>query len=142
MFKSVHLKALFVWIVYSVITKASFLAGSIKTEVMSAFSLNVFLSVFFGILFLYFFSHEDFFKFAKEIENKNIKSERRWEHRFLHYGKLTSAILIGVATGPLIGALAARFLLVKFKYKYLTVSLSSALGSIFWLGVARGIIRI
>ncbi len=143
MFKSVHIKALFVWLVYSIITKGSFLTGSLRTEeVLTSYLLNIVLSIFFGSMFLYFFSHEDFFKFAKEIENKNVKKEKQWEHKLLHHGKLVTAILIGIATGPLIGALSVRLLLPRNKYKYLLISFSSALGSAFWLGVARGVIRI
>ncbi|QQG41763.1 MAG: hypothetical protein HYV90_00395 [Candidatus Woesebacteria bacterium] len=143
MFKSVHIKAMFVWLVYSIITKGSFLTGSLRSGgILISYLLNIILSIFFGWMFLYFFSHEDFFKFAKEIENKNVKKEKQWERKLLHHGKLVTSFLIGVATGPLIGALAVRFLLPRFKYKYLVISFSSALGSALWLGVARGVIHI
>jgi hypothetical protein len=141
MLKSVHYKALAVWTIYTIVTKGSFLAGLTKTITgVNAYLLNVFLGLLFGSLFLYFFSHEDFFKFAREIERKNVKKEKRWEHFFLHFGKLLSAILITVLGGPLIGALAIRFLLHNYKHKYLIIILSSAVGAALWLGVAKGAI--
>jgi hypothetical protein len=141
MIKHIHFKALAVWAIYSVVTKAAFLIGISETVKSSnAYLVNIFLNVVFGILFLYLFSHEDFFKFAREIERKNIKKEKKLEHRFLHYGKLVSGLLIGILSGPLIGALALRFLLPKYRYKYLMIILSSATSSALWLGMARGVI--
>lgn len=143
MLKSIHYKALAVWGIYTLITKGFFLAGISKSIARSdAYLLNVFFSMLFGFLFLYFFSHEDFFKFAREIERKNTKKEREWEHRFLHYGKLISSIIIGILSGPLIGALVLRFLLPRYKYKYLIIGLSSALSATIWLGIARGVISL
>lgn len=140
-FKTIHFKALIVWLIYSVITKASLLEGMTKSiEGRDAYLLNIFFSMFFGVLFLYLFSHEDFFPFAKEIERKNIKREKRWIHRFQHIGKLFASVLIGIVSGPLIGALAVRFLLHESKYKYIVIALASALSATIWLGIARGII--
>lgn len=143
MLKSIHLKALVVWGIYSVVTKGALLVGIAKSgPAFVVYLLNIFFSVFFGIIFLYFFSHEDFFKFAREIEKENSKKERIWVRRFMHYGKLFSSLIIGILAGPLIGALAVRFLLPKYQFKYLVVSLSSALSATIWLGIARGLIPV
>lgn len=136
MLKSIHFKAFAIWLIYSFITKGSFVTGVSKSiEGRDAYILNIFFSMVFGFLFLYFFSHEDFFKFACEIERKNTKKEKKWEHKLIHFGKIITSIIIGVLSGPLIGALAVRF--IKPKYKYLVIGLSSALSSVLWLGLVR-----
>lgn len=141
MLKSIHFKAFAVWAIYTAVTKGSFLAGmSESVTPPNAYMINIIFSVIFGLLFLYLFSHQDFFKFAKEIEKNNSKAERRWEHRLLHFGRLFSAFLIGVATGPLIGALAIRFLVPRHKYKYVLIVTSSTISAILWLGLTRGAI--
>lgn len=141
MLKSVHFQALTVWIIYTVITKGSFLIGMSKNwEGRDVYLLNIVFSVIFGLLFLYLFSHEDFFSFAKEIEKKNSKKEKNLLHRFQHLGKFLASVLIGVMSGPLVGALAVRFLLHKSKYKYFVIIISSALSATIWLGIARGVI--
>ena len=139
--KLVHLEAFLVWLVYDIVTKGSFVAtaSSIVTGV-SSFVLNVLLSIFFGLLFLYFFSHEDFFKFVSEIERKNRKAEKQWENRFARYSKLLVAFVVGVIAGPLIGALSVRFLLPRYKFKYLVVLISSCISALVWITIARGVI--
>ena len=139
--KLVHLEAFLVWLVYDVVTKGSFVA-TVSSVVAGAnsFILNIGLSVFFGLLFLYFFSHEDFFKFISEIERKNRKAEKQWENRFAHYSKLLVAFVIGVIAGPLIGALSVRFLLTRYKFKYLVVLVSSCISALVWITIARGVI--
>lgn len=143
MIKSIHFKAVAIWVIYTLITKGSLLVGISKSVPgLSAYVLNTFFSILFGCLFLYFFSHEDFFKFAKELEKKNSKNEKKWEQVFKHYSKITTSILIGLAAGPLVAALVVRFLLPKYKHKYLIIGLSSSLSAIFWLSVTRGVIRL
>ncbi len=141
MFKGIHYKTLIVWGTYEVITKGSLLTGFLgSVSSLNIYLINVLLSVIFGISFLFLFSHEDFFKFAKEIERKNSKQEKKWEHRLLHYGKFLSSFVIGIISGPLIAALAIRFLQPKSKYKYPLIILTSALSAFFWLWAARGVI--
>ena len=90
-------------------------------EVILPFIIAASFSVFFGVLFLYMFSHEDFFKFAKEIERKQKKSEKIWERKFLQYGKITTIFVIAIVGGPILAALAIRFLLSRYKHKYLLI---------------------
>lgn len=139
--KPIHIEAVLIWLFYSFVTKGSFvIAFSKSISNINIFVLNIFFGSFFGVIFLYFFSHEDFFKFAKEIENKNKRKEKDLEFKLLRYGKLFSSILITVLSGPLVGALAFRFLLPKFKNKYMAIGFFSAVSVTLWLGIARGII--
>ncbi len=139
--KSIHIQAIIFWLVYEVFTKGSFVFGVSKSATIgNAYLFNMFFSILFGLIFLYIFNHEDFFKFAKEIENKNSKKEKEWEHKLQHSGKLFSSFLIGILSGPLIAALAVRFLQPKSKYKYFLIIIISALSAFFWLWTTRGVI--
>lgn len=141
MLKSIHIKALLVWVTYSVLTKGAFLYGVSKsTPIFNAFFVNILFSVFFAIIFLYIFSHEDFFKFGREIEKKNLKKEKKWLRILKHHGKVATTILIGILGGPLLTALTLRLLLPRLPSKYILVGVVAVLSASLSLAIARGVI--
>lgn len=142
MFKPVYLQALFVWIVYTLATKFLFIIGVARNEAFIAYSIAGVVSSLFGILFLYLFSHESFFKFAKVIERKEIKREKKWLNLFIHTGKISAVVLIGIIAGPLFAALTGRILLNKMRHRYLIVFIVSFTSTIFWLAAAKGTIYV
>ena len=81
--------------------------------------------------FLFIFSHEDFFKFAKVIEKIEEKMEKRWLGFLSHAGRVFTSFIVGTLTGAVLGALTIRFLLPKASYRYLLAFLVGALSGIF-----------
>lgn len=135
---SIYFQALAVWIIYSFGTKYLFVQSLFWKNILTSYIPQAVASALFGVIFLYFFSHENFFKFAKEIEKKEKKKEVKLIHKFLHIGKITVVFLVAVLSGPLLSALVARFILRRVKYKYWIVFFASMLGGVFWLAVAKG----
>jgi hypothetical protein len=97
-----------------------------------------------GLVFLYLFSHEDFFPLAWQIEKEEEKNEKKWIKSFAHHGKLFICLAVGAIAGPLFGAITVRLLIHrrKFWYKYALIFFSTILSTILLVGIARGIINI
>ena len=133
----VYFQAFLVWLVYSFGTKALFIKSVVWRDQLLVYGLIGIVSGGFGILFLYLFSHEIFFKFAKLIEKSEIKKEKKWLRFFRHTGKIVAVLMIGLLAGPLFAALSARILISASKYKYWFVFIVSAASSVFWLFMAR-----
>ena len=139
--KTVHIQALGLWVIYTIANKVAFFSGiSHKILPAESYLINMIVSSAFGLLFLYLFSHEDFFKFARELENKNRKKTVKLEHYFIHTGKILTALIIGIISGALLSALIVRILLPRFKYRYVLVAVSSALSPIVSVTLLRLIV--
>ena len=97
-----------------------------------------------GLIFLYLFSHEDFFPLARQIEKEEKKQEKKWLKTFSRHGKLFICLAIGAIGGPILGALTVRFLIHRhsFVYKYAIVFLSTVFSTILLTGITKGIIKI
>ena len=141
MLKKNHFKTIVILIIYFLITQSSFFVGVLNsTPIFLGFLLNIIFSVFFGVIFLYIFSHEDLFDIARQLEKDNIKKEKVWLHRFKNLGKSTVVFLIGILAGPLFAAITLRIILPKYKYRYTLMVFVATASAILWLGIARGII--
>ena len=97
----------------------------------------------FGILtsfmFLYLFSHEDFFHFIKDIEKKEEKKEGDYLKKYKHFGKIAAVVVITLIGGTIFAALTVRLLLAHYKYKYFILLISMILSTVFTVGLAKGI---
>jgi len=108
---------------------------------MDSFFSYVLLSVFssfFAVIFLFIFSHEDFFRFARVIEKRESKREEKLLKTYVHFGKSITTLIVGIIAGPLFAALTARILIPKSPYKYVIIIIASTASSILWLGFLRG----
>lgn len=136
--RPVHIKAILFYLFYSILMKVVLFLGSIQSSFLQIILLvNIVLASIFGMVFLYLFTNKDFFKFAGEIEKKNTKKEKTLENKFRRFGKTVTVFLIGVLSGPLIGALAAHFLLPKNKNRYFLIAVVSAISAVFWLTIVK-----
>ncbi len=141
--KLIYIEAFVVWAVYSFGTKYLLFNGVITSKpLFEALFYNFLSGLFFGTAFLYLFSHEDFFPFAKKIEKREIKNEKKWEHRLARFGRVFVVFLISIFVGPMISALSAKFLIAKIRFKYLLVGIFGGLSSSLWLLVARGVVHL
>lgn len=95
-----------------------------------------------SILFLFIFSHKSVFKFARIIEKRERKMEKKWLKMFSRFGKPAASALIAFVGGPLPGALTVALLMPKAKYRYLFVALINIPSAVFYVGSARGIFSV
>ena len=87
---------------------------------------------------MFVFSHEKFFKFAHEIEQKTKKKEQGLIHRFHHFGKIVITLIISASGSPLYIAFIIRYLWHDLRYRYLIANLLTVLGGWFLLSMTRG----
>lgn len=141
-FHWIHLIAVFILGGYFVLSKIN-LVNALTRDVIIVSFIQLFI---FGTvctyLFLYIFSHEKFFPFAKEIEKKEEKKEQAYLKRYLHHGKILATFIIGVLGGPIFLSLTTRVMLNKFNHKYLFIFFTSFISTLFTLGVGKGLVKI
>lgn len=138
--KTIYIKAIVFLIFYFIASKSIFLNAFISQSLIIAFLTPMLFGAISGIIFLYLFSHEDFFRFAKLIEKKKIKSEKRLEHKFIKFGRVIASIIIGTVGGPILSALSVHILIAKSPYRYWIVFFSAIPSTIFTMGLAKGTI--
>lgn len=136
--KPIYLQALIVYLIYTLLGKYLLITGILADNSTFAYFIQMALSAAFAAIFLYLFSHEDFFRFAKVIEKKESEKEKKYIKKYLHLGKHLAVLVIGILAGPLFAALSARFLIPHSPYRYLLVIIASSVSSLIWLGFLRG----
>lgn len=135
---------------YGVFTMASyFMIGNLilfkyirSANPLIAYGVPMMYGAISSVVFLYIFSHDDFFKFAKAIEKAEEKQEKKWLRRFKHGGKATTTFAIGALGGPIFAALTARFLLTASRFRYLVVLLANIPSTMISVGLIKGVITI
>lgn len=141
-FRPVHLQALFFFVAYTILSKAIFIKSVMSANLEVVFFVPYFFGVAAGFLFLYLFNHEDFFHFVKEIEKEEKKRERGYLKKYQHYGKILSTLIIAAIGGPIFAALTIRFLLNKYKYKYLLLALGNIVSTLVAIAIAKGALKL
>lgn len=141
-FHWVHLLAAFILGGYFISSKVNLVHALTNESPLVSFMQIYLFGVFFACLFLYVFSHDNFFKFAKDIEKKNEKKEKRYLEKYLHHGKILATFIIGVMGGPVFSSLTARLLLNNYAFKYILIILANIPSTIITVGVSRGAIHI
>lgn len=137
-FKSIHAQAVIVFILYNVISKVNFAQALIHNAFLYSFLRVYSFGVIATFAFLYFFSHEDFFQFAKDLEKTEKKKEKKYLNKFHHYGKVLGAILIGGIGGPIFAALTLRVFFHNQKIKYPLIFLIIFISTILGFGLIKG----
>lgn len=132
-FQSIHLQALIVWLIYSAIGKFMFVRGVVISESKWAIEGVFIYAVIFSLIFLYLFEHQDFFKFASEIESKEQKKEKRLTDWFLHWGKLVTVLGVGTIAGPVAISLGVRLFYRRRWYRFLLAVVIAIAHAFLWL---------
>ncbi len=135
-----HAFAVIVLVGYFSLSKIN-LAHALLNKNASISFLQIYLfGVFFACLFLYIFSHEKFFPFAKEIEKKEEKKERKYLKKYIHHGKVLATFIIGTLGGPVFSSLTARLLLNQTNlFKYFVVIVANIPSTIFTVGILKSL---
>lgn len=135
--KLVHFQAIVVFILYNVVSKANFVHALIKDSFLFAFLKVYSFGVIATFAFLYLFSHEDFFQFAKEVEKKEIIKEKKYLTNLYHYGRVLTVIVIGSIGGPVFLALTLRLLFHRHDIKYPLVFLAIFISTLIGFGLIK-----
>lgn len=141
-FHWIHLIAVFILGSYFVLSKINVVYALSKTNVIYSFLQIYLFGIFFACLFLYVFSHDKFFSFAKDIEKEESKKEKKYLDKYLHHGKILGTLIIGAIGGPVFSSLTARILLNNYWYKYLIVILANIPSTMVTVGLGRGILSL
>ena len=130
--------AVTVWLVYSLVGKAVFVTGSVWPDSATGYILVSAYAVLFSVVFLYLFSHEDLFRFARIIEKRERHNDKKWLVNLVSAGKFTGTTIAGVMGGPVLGALAVKIFYGQKTYKYWLVAMIGFVNGLFWLSLVRG----
>jgi len=140
-FRPIHLQAFLFVIIYLVISKIFFFDLVINKSWLVYFFGPYAFGVTASFIFLYLFSHEDFFHFIKEVEGEEKKKEKGYLKKFKRHGSILTTIIIGIIGGPIFLALTTRFLLRQFSYKYIVILVTMLLSTIYSVAVVRGLLN-
>ena len=141
-FHWIHLIAVFILGGYFVLSKVNLVNALTKETFILSFMQLYLFGILFACLFLFIFSHEKFFPFAKDIEKSEAKKEKQYLKKYIHHGKVFGTFVIGAIGGPVFSSLSARLLLNNYPFKYLLVILANVPSTIFTVGVSSGIIHL
>lgn len=141
-FHWIHLIAVFILGGYFVLSKINLVNALSRETIFISFIQLYIFGVFFSCLFLFIFSHEKFFAFAKDMEREESKKEKKYLAKYLHHGKVFATFVIGVIGGPVFSSLTTRLLLNNYPFKYLLVILANIPSTIVTVGVTHGIIQV
>ena len=138
-FRPVHLQTILFTAAYLVLSKFVFIkslaTGNIFISFLGPFTFGVVTT----FIFLYLFSHEDFFHFIKGLEDKEKKTEKKYLKKYYHHSRILAIILIGIVAGDFFLALTIRFLINKFAYKYIVMIIAVFLSTLISVGIAKGL---
>lgn len=139
-FHWIHLIAVFILGGYFVLSKVNLVNALTNQNTTIAFLQIYLFGIFFACLFLFIFSHEKFFPFAKDIEKQEIKKEKKYLKKYMHHGKMLATFLVGVVGGPAFSSLTARILLNNYWYKYLVVIIANIPSTMLTTGLGKSLI--
>ena len=137
-FRPVHLHAILFLVIYTIISKAVFIKAIVSPNITVVFLVPYIFGVVAGVIFLYLLNHEDFFQFMKDVEKEERGKENTYLKKYLHYGKVLSALIIGVVGGPVFAAITIRFLLNKLWYKYVILAVGNIGSTLIFVSLTRG----
>lgn len=137
-----HLFAVGLLTLYFIVSKVNLAQAFLKDDLILTFIQLFAFGTVFSFIFLYIFSHEKFFPFAKEIEKKEEEKEKSYLKKYLKHGKIAATFLIGVIGGPVFLSLTTRLLLNSFRFRYLFVLITSFASTLVTLGAGKGLFLI
>jgi len=135
----VHITALLITISYYVISNIIFIKAILSPNPIVYFMVPFIFTSAAAITFLYMFSHEKFFAFAREIEKRQLKMEKKLTKRFSHNSKVVTVLAAAVVGGPVLAALTARMLMNDVANKYAVMLLTNIPATIWAVASAKGV---
>lgn len=141
-FHWIHLIAVFILGGYFVLSKINLINALTNPNIVYSFFQLYIFGIFFACLFLFIFSHDKFFAFAKEMEREEEKTEKKYLEKYIRHGKVLATFVIGMIGGPIFSSLTARLLLKNYAFKYLLVILANFPSTVITVLASRGLVNI
>lgn len=140
--RKVHLGATFLLVLYFLLGNTVLVSYVNHPNVLVSIGAPMLYGAVASIFFLYLFSHDDFFHFAKKIEEKQMGREKKLAKHFAGLGRISASFVIAIVGGPILGALAFRLLLRRAASSYILLLIANIPSTLFTLAVAKGLISI
>jgi len=140
--KPLYLEAFIFLLFYFIVSHIVFVRSLLQGNLFIMFLVPTIMGSIAGMIFLFLFNHEDFFKFAKIIEKRQEKREKKWLLKFRHSGKIVTSFALGIIGGPVLTALTVRILLKRYKYRYPLVAIINIPSALFSIAIAKGFFSI
>lgn len=138
-FRPVHLQTLAVLIVYFFISNFVFVGSIAHPNILVSFFVPLTFGTISSFVFLYLFGHEDFFHTMASLEKEEKGNEEKLLGKFGHFGNIIVCMIISAIGGPIILALAIRFLFSEKENRYLIAFISVLASTIITVGFAKGL---
>lgn len=139
--RPVHIQAIVFIVIYFIISNIIFYGSVAHPDIFISFFVPFIFGLLSCFIFLYLFSHEDFFHFIKNLDNAESDKEKKFLDKFSHYGKLLACILISILGGPIFLALSVRFLFPKSQNRYLIIFIANSIATILAVSFAKGFLK-
>ena len=137
-FRLVHLEAIAILIAFFIVSNFVLVVSVANASIYISFFAPLLLGVLSTFVFLYLFSHSDFFHFITDFEKEEKGNEKKYLDRFKHFGKTVICVLVSAIGGPIFLALTVRFLFSKSRSRYLVALISTLISTIFSVALAKG----
>ena len=138
-FRWIHLEAALVFVAYFVVSNLVLVSSATSTNINS-FIFPLIFGIISSFVFIYLFSHKDFFHFITKFEDEEKKKEKKYLHRFKQFGKTLTCIIVSLLGGPIFLALTVRFLYSKSSKRYWIALLSTTISTIVMVMVVKGVL--
>jgi hypothetical protein len=139
--RPVHVQAVLFIIIYFVVSNFVFVGSVAHSNIYFSFLVPFAFGLISAFVFLYLFSHRDFFHFIKGLEKEEEKAEKKYLGRFSRYGKFAASILVAAVGGPIFLALTIRFLYPVSHRKYFIAFISVLISTIISVSIAKGLFK-
>lgn len=139
--RSVHLQTIVVLAAYFVISNLVFVGSVAHSNIYISFFVPLIFGLLSSFIFLYLFSHRDFFHFMGKFEREEKGKEKKYLGKLIHYGRVAASILVSAIGGPIFLALTIRFLFLESENRYLMAFISTLFSTIFAVAFAKGLIN-
>lgn len=138
--RPIHLETIVFIVLYFVVSNFVFIRSVAHPNLYFAYLIPLIFGVASTCIFLYLFSHQDFFNFIKDLEKAESKQEKKYLHRFQRFGKILACFIIAFVAGPLFLALTVRFLFKQTDNRYLIACIINFMVTIVMVSFAKGFI--
>jgi hypothetical protein len=141
-FRWVYLETIAVLIAYFLLSNFILVGSVTHANVWVSFLVPLVFGVGSSCIFLYLFSHQDFWHFIKNLESQEKKQEKKYLAKFKNYGKIFTCILVSAIGGPIFLALTVRFLFSEKENRYLIAIISNIVSTLLIVAAAKGFLGI
>jgi hypothetical protein len=138
-FRPIHLQVVIALVVYYTLSNIVLISSVVQQNVYISFFVPFIFGLTSTFVFLYLFSHEDFFHFMGNFEKEEKGKEKGYLNKLIRYGRILACILVAIIGGPIFSALTIRFLFTKSENRYIIAFISILISTAFVVAIAKGL---